>query len=253
MSRKRVVSIEVSTGTYGSFVERIAALAVNRSSSYVCVANVHMVVEAFSDSGFASIVNSADLVTPDGMPLSKSIGLLYGLKQERVAGMDLLPDLLGMAREKRLSVYLFGSTETVLETIEKKIAQDFPGLTVAGAFSPSFRPATPEETEAQIARINESGANLVLVALGCPKQERWMAANKGRISAVMVGIGGAFPVYAGLQKRAPKLLQRLSLEWFYRLCQEPRRLFKRYLVTNTVFLSLLMYEFVLKNMSFQRR
>jgi len=251
MSRKRVLSIDVSTGTYDSFIERIAALALGRVSSYVCVANVHMVVEAVADSSFAAVVNNADLVTPDGMPLSKTMALLHRVEQERVAGMDLLPDLLAAANANGLSVFLFGSTETVLEAITKRAAQEFSGLTISGAYSPPFRVIAPEEAAEDVDRINESGAHMVLVALGCPKQERWMAANKGRVNAVMVGIGGAFPVYAGLQSRAPKLMQRLYLEWFYRLCQEPRRLFKRYLITNTVFLFLIFKELVCNRVLFR--
>src|SRR6185369_15143902 len=238
-SKKRIISIDIDTGSYPSFIERIATLAARRQSSYVCVANVHMVVEAHADSRYAAIVNGADLVTPDGMPLCKAMTLLHGNEQERVAGMDLLPDLLSAASGARLSVFLYGSTEAVLAAMLQRIERELPGLAISGSYSPPFRPVTTEEMAQEVARINASGAHIVLVALGCPKQERWMAANKGLINAVMIGIGGAFPVYAGLQTRAPRLLQRLSLEWLYRLCQEPRRLFKRYLVTNSVFLWLL--------------
>lgn len=236
MKRKRILSIDVTTGTYGAFVDRIAALARDRISSYVCVANVHMVVEAILDKSFAAVVNGADLVTPDGMPLCKAVSLLYNTKQERVAGMDLLPDLLAMANANGLSVFLFGSTDTVLETIKKRATLECPHLKIVGNYSPPFRPPTAQETLDEVVRINDTGANIVLVALGCPKQERWMASNKGRINAVMVGVGGAFPVYAGMQRRAPKLMQRLALEWVFRLCQEPRRLFKRYAFTNSLFL-----------------
>ncbi len=113
---------------------------------------------------------------------------------------------------------------------------------VAGSWSPPFRPLTDTEKEDDIRRINDSGAHLVFVALGCPKQERWMAENKGKIHAVMLGVGGAFPVYAGLQRRAPEWMQKYALEWVFRLCQEPKRMWKRYLVTNTLFCILLAKE-----------
>jgi len=249
MSKKRVISIDVSTGPYKSFIERIVALARIRLSSYVCVANVHMVVEAHADARYAAIVNSADLVTPDGMPLARALTMLHGIRQERVAGMDLLPDLLCAANLNGLSVFLYGSTDAVLDAMLRRIGREFSQLRICGAYSPPFRPITPEEACEDISRINASGAHIVLVALGCPKQERWMAANRGSVNAVMVGIGGAFPVYAGLQSRAPLFMQRHSLEWLYRLCQEPRRLFKRYLVTNSIFLWLLGKEFFVKKKS----
>jgi len=245
MSKKRVVSIDVNTGRYSSFVERIVALARMGISSYVCVANVHMVVEAHNDCEFAAIVNGADLVTPDGMPLAKSMWLLHGITQERVAGMDLVPDLIAAAERDGLSVFIYGSTEIVLDAVLKRIERDYPGLRVSGAYSPPFRQLSHDEDNSVVTRINNSGSNIVLVALGCPKQEMWMAAKRGQINAVMVGIGGALPVYAGLQRRAPQFMQRLSLEWFYRLLQEPRRLFKRYLITNSTFLYLLARSYLL--------
>lgn len=248
MSKKKVVSIEIDTGPYASFIDRIVELARAKVSSYVCVANVHMVVESHACNEYAEIVNNSDLVTPDGMPLSKAIALLYGIKQERVAGMDLLPDILGAADKSGLSVFLYGSTDSVLGSVLSRIKSEHPKLVISGSYSPPFRALTADEASDEAASINASGAHIVLVALGCPKQERWMAANKGRVDAVMVGLGGAFPVYAGLQGRAPKIMQDLSLEWLYRLCQEPRRLFQRYLFTNTAFILLLARDLVLSKM-----
>jgi N-acetylglucosaminyldiphosphoundecaprenol N-acetyl-beta-D-mannosaminyltransferase len=120
----------------------------------------------------------------------------------------------------------------------------YPNLHIRGLYSPPFRALTPEEEERTIERINSSGAKLLFVVLGCPKQEQWMASMAGRINAVMIGIGGALPVLIGMQKRAPKWMQRAGLEWLFRLLQEPRRLFKRYFVTNSVFLYLLSRELV---------
>ncbi len=239
MIRHRIISIDVTTGPYPVFIDEIIHLARERHSSYVCVANVHMCVEASLDRDFAQIVNNADVITPDGMPLVKALKLLYGIDQERVAGMDLFPDLLAAAEREGLSVFLYGSTAEILHVISRRIAGEFPRLRIVGTHAPPFRHLTADEEHADADRINDSGAHLVMVALGCPKQEQWIARMRGKINAVMLGVGGAFPVYAGMQKRAPAWMQKLSLEWLYRLYQEPRRLWRRYLVTNTLFLVLL--------------
>lgn len=243
MRKRKILSLDLSTAPYSGFIHTIAELGAARQSSYVCVANVHMCVEAWQNAEFAAVVNGADVITPDGMPLVKALKLLHGVEQERVAGMDLLPALLASAAKRRLSVFFYGSTPEVLERMVSRARRENRGLEIAGHYSPPFRTLTPEEEAQIVERINESGAHLVFVALGCPKQEQWMARHKGLIHAVMLGVGGAFPVYAGTQTRAPRWMQQYSLEWLYRLCQEPRRLFKRYLVTNSLFVLLLIREF----------
>jgi N-acetylglucosaminyldiphosphoundecaprenol N-acetyl-beta-D-mannosaminyltransferase len=135
-------------------------------------------------------------------------------------------------------VYLYGGRQEVLDAMVERAAREHPRLRIAGTCSPPFRALTPEEVDAHSAAINDAGAHVVMVSLGCPKQERWMAAMKGRVQAAMVGVGGAFLLYAGVDTRAPKWMRDLSLEWAYRLALEPRRLWKRYLVTNTRFLML---------------
>jgi N-acetylglucosaminyldiphosphoundecaprenol N-acetyl-beta-D-mannosaminyltransferase len=240
--QNRIVSIKITTAPYRAFIEEIIDMGRKRLSSYTCVANVHMVVEAHRNKGYAALVNSADLVTPDGMPLVMGLKLLHGIDQERVAGMDLVPDLLKAASDAALSVFLYGSTTGVLQAVIRRIEKEHPWLTIAGHLSPPFRPLTCKEEEDEISMINDSGAHVVLVALGCPKQEIWMASRKGRIQSTMIGVGGAFPVYAGIQSRAPAWMQKCSLEWFYRLCQEPARLFSRYLTTNSLFLLLLLRD-----------
>lgn len=240
MNRK-IVSLNVSTGHYRSFIHQFEELAIRKKSSYVCVANVHMCIEAYDDPSFAKIVNSADIITPDGMPLAKGIKFLYGNSQDRVAGMDLLPDLLEVAERQGLSCYIYGGSNQMLINSEKYICNKYPNLH-CGYYSPPFRALTEAEKEEDAKRINEFGAQLVFVALGCPKQERWMAEMKGKIHACMLGIGGALPVMIGMQERAPEWMQKFSLEWLYRLIQEPKRLFKRYAYTNTKFLYLLMKQ-----------
>jgi N-acetylglucosaminyldiphosphoundecaprenol N-acetyl-beta-D-mannosaminyltransferase len=238
MSNKLIISLSITSGSYDSFINRIIELGKDKISSYVCVANVHMCIEAYDDLTFAAVVNGASLVTPDGMPLAKAIQFLYGEHQDRVAGMDLLPDLLSKAEQLGLSCYIYGGSNKMLEASEKYINAHYPSLR-CGYHSPPFRPLTEQEKIEDIKRINNYGAHLVFVALGCPKQERWMAEMRGKIHACMVGIGGALPVMIGMQKRAPEWMQKASLEWLYRLVQEPKRLFKRYAYTNTKFLYLL--------------
>ena len=242
LERKRVISIDVSVGRYSEFIRNIIELAEGRQSSYVCVANVHMTVEAQGDREFQEIVNSADLVTPDGVPLIYALRILYGLRQERVAGMDLMPDLIKESEKRGLSVFFFGSTRQVLDRITERIKREFPELRVAGSYSPPFKPLEDLDLDSIANMIEGSRPNIVLVSLGCPKQERFMAMMKGKINAVMIGVGGAFPVFAGLKKRAPRWMQKIALEWLYRLIQEPQRLALRYAYTNTLFLYLLARE-----------
>ncbi|MEN8152918.1 MAG: WecB/TagA/CpsF family glycosyltransferase [Acidobacteriota bacterium] len=244
MKRNKILSINISTGKYKTFVDNIIDLSLKKRSSYVCVANVHMVIESCNNSDFADIVNGADIITPDGMPLVKMLKYLYGIEQDRVAGMDLFPDLLSEAEDQKISTFFYGSTKEVLDNVREKIKQKFPDLMVAGYYDPPFRSLSDEEENEIVKKINNSGASLIFVALGCPKQEIWMNRMKGRIEGVMVGVGGAFPVFAGITKRAPVWMQKASLEWLYRLIREPGRLWKRYFVTNSKFLYLSLLELV---------
>lgn len=243
MDRRAVLSLGISTGSYGEFVANIAELARSKKSSYVCVANTHMVIEACKSETFRRAVNAADIVTPDGMPLVKFLRLFYGVRQDRVAGMDLMPSLIRAAEKEGLSVFFYGSSEEILGKIRERVQKEYPQLRVAGTLSPPFRPLSDAELAADVNAINSSGAHLVLVCLGCPKQEVWMAKHKGAVAGVMIGVGGAFPVFAGVQTRAPLLMQKLCLEWLYRLCQEPSRLWKRYLYTNSKFIFLAVIEY----------
>lgn len=231
----------ISTGTPASFVNAVLHLGQLRCSAYVCFANVHMVVEAQRDASFRRVLEQANLVAPDGSPVAAAVGWFNrGQRQQRVAGMDLLPELLAAAAERGQSVYFYGTTELVLQAMVERAGRELPALRVAGTHSPPFRPLTPEEDEAEVAAINAADPDLLFVALGCPRQERWMAAHQGRIRACMLGVGQAFPVYAGLERRLPKWARQLWLEWAYRLWLEPRRLAKRYFLTNTQFVYLML-------------
>jgi N-acetylglucosaminyldiphosphoundecaprenol N-acetyl-beta-D-mannosaminyltransferase len=207
-------------------------------SRFVCVANVHMLMEAYWHSKFAGVLKNADLVTPDGMPLVWMLRLMGAQKQDRVAGMDILLTLCRLAPTTNISVFFLGSQTMILERIKVKLKQEIPNLKIAGMEPLPFQPLSQAENDAVVQKINKSGAGLVFVSLGCPKQEYWISQNKGKISAVMIGLGGAFPVYAGIHKRAPRWVRELGLEWAYRLAQEPRRLWNRYTRTNLTFIYL---------------
>tara|TARA_R110002012_G_scaffold318750_2_gene537670 strand:- start:1982 stop:2743 length:762 start_codon:yes stop_codon:yes gene_type:complete len=245
LSQEKFISINISIGSYSTILEELKELGASRKSSYVCVANVHMLIEAFTHPEFANIVNAGHIVTPDGMPLAKGIQFLYGYKQDRVAGMDLLPDLLQISKKAGLKVFFYGGTQNMLNKTQAFCETEFPGLKLVGMISPPFREVSLIEENEYIEKINASHANFVFVALGCPKQEKWMASMKGKINACMIGIGGALPVMIGMQKRAPSWMQKASLEWLYRMVQEPKRLFKRYFYTNSLFLYLFLKELLI--------
>lgn len=186
---------------------------------------------------------SADIATPDGMPLARAMRVLYSVDQDRVSGMDLMPDLMKTSEEKSLSIFLYGSTYEVLKAITAKAKKEFPNLKLY-TYSPLFRPLSQEEKEDIVTMINRHNPDFVFVALGCPKQEKWMTEHKNKIHSCMIGLGGAFEVYANLKDRAPQWMQDYSLEWLYRFVQDPKRLWKRYLMTNPLFIGLLFIQLV---------
>ncbi|MFK5937192.1 MAG: WecB/TagA/CpsF family glycosyltransferase [Sulfurimonas sp.] len=245
MKKYKVIRSLVSTGKYSDFISNIMALSDNTKSSYVCVANVHMTIEAYDSVAFLDVVNGADITTPDGMPLAKAIKFIYDINQDRVAGMDLMPSLMRVCEEKGKSIFLYGSTEATLEKIQKKAKLEFPLLKL-DAYSPPFRKLTQEEEFSVVSKINEEKYDFVFVALGCPKQEKWMAAHKGILHSCMIGLGGALEVYAEVKDRAPQWVQDYSLEWVYRLVQDPKRLWKRYLYTNNKFIILFLQQLILQ-------
>jgi N-acetylglucosaminyldiphosphoundecaprenol N-acetyl-beta-D-mannosaminyltransferase len=223
--------------TWDEALARISAWAAARESRYVCLSNAHAVVTTTQDKNFLRIVNEADMATPDGMPVAWMLRRLGFREQRRISGPNLMWRYLALAESRRDTVYFYGSSDATLILLSEKLRAAFPGLGIAGAYSPPFRPLTEEEDAEIVARINGSGAGAVFVSLGCPKQEKWMAAHRGRIRAVMCGVGAAFEFHAGVINRAPVWMQNCGLEWLYRLCSEPRRLWKRYLITNTLFVA----------------
>lgn len=217
-------------------------------SRYVCICNVHSVVTTTRDVEFKVAVNNADMATPDGAPIAWVLRRLGHPGQERINGPDLMMKYLAEAERLDQAVFFYGSTEPTLQKMRVALARKFPLLRIAGMHSPPFRPLTREEDEAIVNMINASGANVVFVGLGCPKQEKWMYDHRGRVHAVMIGVGAAFDYHSGVVKRAPLWWQHNGLEWLYRLGSEPRRLFLRYLVTNTLFVVGLVRQFVISKL-----
>jgi N-acetylglucosaminyldiphosphoundecaprenol N-acetyl-beta-D-mannosaminyltransferase len=225
---QNVIGFPVASAAFEQQVEAILHWSKRNLSKVVCVANVHMLTEASWDTRLADVLQSADLVTPDGMPLVWMIQLLKRAPQDRVAGLDLMLAVCKQAEADGVGVFFLGSEEGILAKMRLRLNQEFPNLRLLGMESLPFRPLTAAEDAAVIDQVNQSGAGIVFLSLGCPKQELWMAQHQGQIKAVMVGIGGVFPLYAGIYRRAPAALRASGLEWLYRLVQEPRRLWGRY-------------------------
>ncbi|OGA68500.1 MAG: teichoic acid biosynthesis protein [Betaproteobacteria bacterium RIFCSPLOWO2_12_FULL_68_20] len=233
--RERVLGTPIDALDLEICVERIAAWAAAAESRTVCACNVHSVVTARRDPSFAAALEEADLCTADGAPIAWRLRRLGHRGQPRVSGPDLMWRLCARAESDGLPIFLYGCRDETLERLRSRFARVFPRLRVAGSFAPPFRPLEPREDEAVVGRIARSGARIVFVALGCPKQELWLAAHRGRIAAVLIGVGAAFDFHAGVVRRAPPWMRRAGLEWLYRLAREPRRLWRRYLVTNALF------------------
>jgi N-acetylglucosaminyldiphosphoundecaprenol N-acetyl-beta-D-mannosaminyltransferase len=228
-------------------IQTILKWAIAHESKSVCVANVHMLMEAHWHPEFANILKKADLVTPDGMPLVWMMRQMGARYQDRVAGMDIFLKTCQHAETHNISVFFMGSQTEILAKMRARLEQEFPKLKIVGMEPLPFRPLTEAEDEALINKINNSRAGVVWVSLGCPKQEKWMGQHKGKIQAVMIGVGGVFPVYAGIQKRAPQIIRDLGLEWLYRWIQEPRRLWRRYAMTIPPFLWLAAKQLLLSS------
>ena len=243
---QEVINSPVTALRFDDQIQIMLSAATQRESRVVCVANVHMLMEAYWNREMADVLEKADLVTSDGMPLVWMMKLLGVRHQERVAGMDILSALCQKAQSLNVSAFFIGSTASIQDLMRKRLETQFPNLKIAGMDPLPFRQLTPSEDEALIQKINESGAGLVFVSLGCPKQEYWMREHQGKIKAVMIGVGGVFPVYAGIHKRAPRFVRESGWEWLYRFFQEPRRLWGRYYQTIPPFIWLAIKQLLSK-------
>lgn len=233
----RVLRSRIDALTWDGAMSSIFQWAKARQSRYVCLCNVHGVVTALAQSKLRKAINGADMATPDGKPIAFALALQGFQRQPRISGPDLMLKCCERAAESGVSVFLYGGTPENLTALVDKLKRSYPELKIADAYAPPFRQLSREEDDEVIRMINASGAGLVFVGLGCPKQELWMAKHKGRIHAVMLGVGAAFDFHSGKVRRAPHWMQNLGLEWLSRLLSEPKRLWRRYLITNSLFIT----------------
>jgi N-acetylglucosaminyldiphosphoundecaprenol N-acetyl-beta-D-mannosaminyltransferase len=235
--RVDVLGVRISCVTLDSAVEEMSVWVDRGEHRYVCVTGVHGVMECQRDHRLLQIHNRSGLTTPDGMPMVWSARWAGRREVSRVYGPDLILAVLARAVERGWSSYFYGGGPGTADLLADRLTARFPGLQVAGASSPPFRPLTPQEDADVVQAINNSGAQLVWVGLSTPKQERWMAEHVGKLRAnALFGVGAAFDLHAGLIPQAPRWMQRNGLEWAYRLGREPRRLWRRYLRNNPAFL-----------------
>jgi N-acetylglucosaminyldiphosphoundecaprenol N-acetyl-beta-D-mannosaminyltransferase len=234
----RVLHTRIDAVDYSEAVAEILIWSGVHASRYVCAANVHVLMEAHDSADFSQVVNEADLMVPDGMPLVWMMRWKGRRDQPRVYGPTLMLHVLDAAAREKVPVGFYGGEPNVLKALVKKMQAQHIGLDVAISISPPFRELSLVEDEEIVRQINLSGARILFVGLGCPKQEMWMAAHRGKVQAVMIGVGAAFDFHAGVKPQAPAWIQRLGLEWAFRLTVEPRRLWRRYLYHNPRFLFL---------------
>lgn len=236
--KARILDVDISLTSCIEAADLLMAWGRTGISTYVAVCNVHTVIEAHRHPPYADVLNRAAIATPDGMPLVWCLRRKGYRSQERVYGPDLLQTFASRVASTSPDIqsYFYGGEEGVAQRLASVLEHSYPGFQSVGAESPPFRPLTPDEDEATVKRINDSGAAILWIGLGAPKQEWWMAEHLGRIRPVMVGVGAAFDFLTGRKRQAPRWMMRIGLEWLFRLATEPRRLWKRYLLSNSLFL-----------------
>ncbi len=229
-----VFGVGLSVTDYEDATVRIIEAGTAKQSFAMSALATHGLMEAVHDPSFREVVNNLDLVTPDGQPVRWAMNILHdsGLN-DRVYGPDLTWKVCGAAADAGVGIYLFGSTAETCEAFVDAVLDEWPHAVISDVQPDRFRDATEEEDAADIERINNSGAGVVLVGRGCPRQEKWVGAHKGSVNAAMMAVGAAFDYHAGQLKKPPPVMQKYGLEWLWRLSLEPKRLFKRYLVTNS--------------------
>ncbi len=236
-TRSKVVGVPVDAPTRVAVVDRLLGWAAARESRVVCFVNVHSVVQATLDQRHRMVLEGADLAAPDGAPVAWTLRAKGHADQARIDGPGTMWRLCEAAAARGVRVGLYGSSRSTLGLLSASLRQAFPGLALTYVHAPPFRELTPAEDQAVCDDVARAGVGLLFVSLGCPKQEYWMAAHRGRIPAVMLGVGAAFEFHAGVVARAPAWMRRHGLEWLHRLVRQPGRLWKRYAYTNSVFLA----------------
>lgn len=244
LAHRHIIGMRVDATSYEDATNRIVTWAQAKVGKRVCAANVHMAMETYDNPKFAEVVNHADLVTPDGMPLVWGLRALGVSDATRVCGPNLTLTVCEAAARQQLPIALYGGTPDSLVDFTNVLVERFPGIEIVCQISPPFRELTPAEDTAYTAQIIASGAQILFVGIGCPRQEIWMAAHQAQIPAVMLGVGAAFNFHSGRVKHAPLWMQKIGLEWLFRLLMEPRRLWKRYFKQNPRFIFLFLKQLI---------
>jgi N-acetylglucosaminyldiphosphoundecaprenol N-acetyl-beta-D-mannosaminyltransferase len=247
--KSKLYTVDYSLTDYEQASTLIVEKGRKNESFGVSALAVHGLIETVKDSSFQKTVNSINLIVPDGQPIRWALNSFYkaGLK-DRVAGPILTKYVLSKASDSKLKIFLYGSTINTLTKLVSFINKNYPGVDIVGIHIDRFREATPEEDLEDIKKINDSKAQIILVGRGCPRQEKWVASHLGKVNGVMMAVGAAFDFHAGNIKHAPKWLQKAGLEWLFRFIQNPKKLWKRYLTTNSYFV----YLFLLCKLGFRK-
>jgi N-acetylglucosaminyldiphosphoundecaprenol N-acetyl-beta-D-mannosaminyltransferase len=237
--KRDLFGIDYAIVDYESASDIIIEHAARHHSFGMSALAVHGLITSVKDKTIGERVKKIDMVAADGQPVRWALNSFHKVNmKDRVYGPTLTLHVLEKANKQNLNVYLYGSTAETLTKFSAFIKKNYLGVNLCGIHADRFRDATPEEDEADIKKINDAGAHIVLVGRGCPRQEVWVADHLGKINAAMMAVGAAFDFHAGTAKQAPKWMQDHGLEWLYRLIKEPRRLWKRYFVTNSCFIYL---------------
>lgn len=244
-----ILGVRVDATSYARATDQILDWAAHRLSRLVCCASVNNIMAARDSAEFKEVMDSADLVTSDGMPLVWLLRCMGVREAQRVYGPDLMPAVLESAADSGVPVGLYGGSPEVLGRLVERLTTRFSKLNIAYAESPPYRQPTQEEDEGTTQAMAKAGVRILFVGLSTPKQERWMYSHRGRVDAVMLGVGAAFDFLAGAKPQAPHWMQRSGLEWLFRLATEPRRLWRRYLGQNPRFAMLALAQVLRERLS----
>lgn len=239
-----VLLMKVNVTNLQNVVKLVVGWSQVKMGRYICVSNVHMCMETKDSDEFRRVVNSADLVVADGKPIQVAQKLLGFRNAQQVRGMDLTNALCQEAAQKNINVGFYGGMPDVLMDMQQMLQKKYPSLQITYSYSPPFRALDEFEKQSICHDIITSKTSVLFVGLGCPKQEHWMAEHKDKLPCVMLGVGAAFDFIAGQKQHAPRWMQRLALEWLFRLLSEPKRLWKRYLIQNPRFMFYFFLQYV---------
>ena len=242
-----VLGVDIAASNYDEVVRKCTVWAEAHESRTVVFVDAHGVMQAYDKPSFRADMNAADLANPDGMPIVWALRAFGAPQASRVYGPDATLALLGAAQQSGIPIGFYGGDESTLAKLIAQVERRFPGINIAFRMSPPFRPLTAEEDESMVRQISDAGVRWLFVGLGCPKQERWIMAHKGRIPAVLLAVGAAFDFIAGTKPQAPRWMMRNGLEWAFRLGSEPRRLAGRYFRTIPRFMALVGYQWITRN------